>query len=101
MVVGTIDVKDAFFQYFADEVASWFGLGHEVAAKDWRVTWVWGDDLRRFDAVGLAEELEVVFEAMCIGWTWALYLCSGGIESCLSGAGLAVMKGRAPILVTW
>eukprot|EP00959_Pyramimonas_sp_CCMP1952_P243496 5089800-Pyramimonas_sp.AAC.1 len=36
-----------------------------------------------------------------MGWTWALYLCSEGIESCISDAGLAMMKDRSPVPATW
>ena len=78
LCAGTLDVKDSFFQYSVKEVASWFGLGERIRAQDWGIETIWDDDAQGMTVVKPDEELELVMEAMSMGWTWALYLCNEG-----------------------
>ena len=47
--------------------------------------------------VEAGEELELVMEAMSMGWTWALHFCNEGTVSCLEEAGgTAVLRDKEP-----
>lgn len=84
ITAGAVDVKDSFFQYSVKEVASWFGLGHFVTPEEWDLKPFYDENVGDFVTPQPVERLEVVMEAMSMGWTWALFLCHEGTTSCVT-----------------
>ena len=94
---GTSDVKDSFFQYKVKEVASWFGLGDRIRAADWDIREVWCDKEQRYVETEPGENLEIVMEAMSMGWTWARYFCNEGTTSCVAESNIgSLVRDKAP-----
>jgi hypothetical protein len=55
-------------------LAEYFALG-EVAAREFSVEKVWGDELGRVDPAQPEETLWACLGVLPMGWTWILYFC--------------------------
>ena len=68
-------VDNSFYQLLAPEVASCFAVRRKVRARGWGCQWIWGDTVQRCADLGHDEMVYPVFEALPMGWAWALRYC--------------------------
>ena len=78
---GTADVDDAFYQWKVPQLASWFGIDEQLNPLDFGVDTVWDDDVGNYTTVRDGELMYPVFEAMAMGWTWALHFCNESVAA--------------------
>ncbi len=99
----SIDLCDGFYQYTAEQVASWFGLDVVMTAADVCAEF-------ELDGVPVLDELsgvvtvysdltllEAAFAGLAMDWSWALYFCHDSLASSMMEAMREV--GLPPILV--
>ena len=83
---ATADVDDCFYQFRNLELASWFGIDELLRPWDFGVYTAYDDELGGFAPIGSDELLFPVFEAVPMGWTWALHLCNEAIAKLAEAA---------------
>ena len=80
------DVNDCFYQFCLPEASSWFGVRRLVDAYSWGARRIYDDDLREFRRVVPGEMLYPVFEAVPMGWAFALHFCHEAVARIASDA---------------
>ena len=97
------DVRDAFYQFHLPELGSWFCLD-QCRAGDVDVKEAWCDDRRDWFPVTPDTLVWVALDAMCMGWTWAMFFCQSAVsmwacESVPRGVkGLLVHRMPSPVI---
>ena len=75
-----IDLVDAFFQFSAEEVASWFCLDEVFSASELGVEEIFNEDTRCMEPVDPDTPLWACLSALCAGWSHALYFCHDALS---------------------
>ena len=78
------DVNDCFYQFSLREAGAWFGIRQSVDAASWGVTHVFDDALGRRRPVRPGEQLFPVFEAIPMGWSFALHFVHEAVANLVS-----------------
>ena len=94
---GDSDVDDSFYQFSIAELASWFCIDELLDPLAFGVQRVWDDDQRKFTPVVAGERMYPAFEAMAMGWTWALHFCYESVAK-LAEQGLEDGSGGTRLL---
>ena len=88
----SIDLCDGFYQFLAPEVASFFGLGETLTAREWCTALgidsvpVFDDDSGVWEYLCDDTKLEGVFTGLAMGWSWALYFCHDALSHAINVA---------------
>ena len=83
---ASVDLTDGFNQFWVPSVADWFCLDYQVRAGDFGVTSTWCPTAGGQVEVGPDEMLFPAFEALPMGWSWALWMCHGAVASAMRRA---------------
>eukprot|EP00435_Cladocopium_sp_Y103_P021954 s1233_g5.t1 len=91
-----MDVADCFYQFSLPQCAKWFGINDPRPVREWRSAGisferVFDEDLDQWVDVSAESTVYPVFNAMPMGWTWALFFANEtvshiakmGASSCL------------------
>lgn len=99
------DVCDCFYNYYSEQLASWFGidmlesLGSWVAAG-WKETPLFDDELQDFCALERSTPVYPVFRGLCMGWSWSLFFANESVAFITSGSiprPLQEIRDKAPL----
>lgn len=91
---GSVDLKDGFYQFAVESVASWLALGETIVASEHDVRSVYSDRSGLHKRLEPSERLHVVFAGLPMGWSWALAMCQSALEECCRRAQARVGLGR-------
>ena len=84
------DVNDCFYNFFSEELASWFGIRFPLTVGQW-VKAGWKPTDIYDDSTGLFfkpnDDLVVfpVFRGLCMGWSWSLHFANEAVCHIVSG----------------
>ena len=84
------DVNDCFYNYYSEELASWFGIDRPDTVAFWRGSGVsldsiFDDDAQCFRSVHSDEVVYPVFRGLCMGWAWSLYFANESVNFIVNG----------------
>ena len=84
------DVADGFYNYLNPKLASWFGLDCPLTAKEWKdLGWrggkIFSDEPQCYFTPDDLQILHPVFEGVCMGWSWALFLANEAVAFAVAG----------------
>ena len=100
--VGESDVRDAFYQFATPELGSWFAIDERFEAGTFGITRAWSDQASDYVEVADSTRVYLGFDAMCMGWSWALHFCQSAVSSaaehCAGPEQMLVDKKVAPLL---
>ena len=100
--VGESDVRDAFYQFATPELGSWFAIDERFEAGTFGITRAWSDQAGDYVEVSDSTRVYLGFDAMCMGWSWALHFCQSAVSSaaehCAGPEQILVDKKLAPLL---
>ena len=89
LAASDADLRDGFYQMEVHRIASWFGIEERFLAKDRCVSECWcDDDQQRVRLLKPDEPVFVVAEALCMGWSWALFFCNEVVAECAAEASM-------------
>lgn len=84
------DVNDCFYNYYMEELASWFGIDRPGTIEFWRSqgwqhTDIFDDASQQF--FNPKDDLMVypVFRGLCMGWSWSLYFANESVNYIANG----------------
>ena len=69
------DVRDASYQFAIPEIGSWFCIDERFLAGEPGMMRAWCDQARDCILVSKSMRLYLGYDAMCVGWSWALHFC--------------------------
>ena len=78
---GESDVRDAFYQFSIPEMGSWFIIDERFRAGELGLTRAWCDTVNDIVDVSPSTWIYLDFNAMCMGWSWALHFCQSSVSS--------------------
>ena len=85
------------------ELGSWFCIDERFRAGELGITRAWDDTVGGYVDISESTYLYLGFDAMCMGWSWALHFCQSAVSSAAAECGgeeqLLVDKRVAPALV--
>ena len=100
---GEADVRDAFYQFAVPELGSWFCIDERFRAGELGITRAWCDAACGYVPVTESTHIYLAFDAMCMGWSWALHFCQSAVTSAAAECGgekqILVDKRLAPELL--
>ena len=72
------DVADCFYNFLNRDLADYFAFNDPITVSDLRAHGIqidstWNSELQAHVAVSPSTVVYPVMEAMCMGWSWALY----------------------------
>lgn len=78
------DFSDCFYDNVNPQLGSWFGVDLKRSAKEWvdlglERRPVSSDESHSFYVPEDHVQLHPVFEGLCTGWSWALFLANGAV----------------------
>jgi hypothetical protein len=99
------DVNDCFYNYFSEELASWFGIDRPGTVAFWREqgwdkTQIFDDETSSMVHVSDDEVIYPVFRGLCMGWGWSLYFANESVNHIVSGfieRPLQEIRDKAPL----
>lgn len=98
------DVSDCFYNYVNPQFGSWFGINVKLTARDWiKLGWerrpIFSDEQQCYFTPSDDITLYPVFEGLCMGWSWALFLANEAVAHAVAGRverPLAEVRDRFP-----
>ena len=78
------DVGDCFYNYSIPELASWFGLNDRTKVSDliadgFDLNEIYDEDIGGMTPLDPQEYVYPVMEAVCMGWSWALFFANEAV----------------------
>ena len=74
-MVASLDLRDGFYQFQDDRLASWFGCEWPMRAWEVDITEIYDEVVGGMVDVGPDEWVYFVFTGLPMGWSWALFFC--------------------------
>ena len=96
---STIDLVDSFYQFSVKQFASWFGCRWGRKARDWGVSEVWSEEEVCMIPVEPDQVLYFCFEALPMGWSWAMYFCQDVVAGAVSRVGRSLAGDRFALVL--
>ena len=98
------DVADCFYNYINPRLASWFGVDLPLKTSEWEeLGWkrssIFSDETQSFFVPEDNTVLYPVFQGLCMGWSWALFLANEAVAFAVAGRverPLAEVRDRLP-----
>ena len=100
------DVGDCFYNFSIPELGSWFGLDDPMDTSELQQagllpSFIWDDSVEGLTPVREGEVLYPVVEALCMGWSWALFFANEAVAWRVSrtgpGDGSDALRERQPV----
>ena len=98
------DVNDCFYNYYTEELASWFGIDRPGTvgfweAHGWNKTNLFSDESQTFFTPASTLRVFPVFRGLCMGWAWSLYFANESVNYIANGMierPLRELRDKAP-----
>ncbi|CAK0806818.1 unnamed protein product, partial [Prorocentrum cordatum] len=104
LVAGSVDLQDGFYQFRHPAWGSWMCFDIEVSAGELGVTQLYDEDLGRYIDISPDSRVWPCFEALPMGWSWALWICQEVLIDTMSAVfgekdSWCLDKGKPPSLL--
>ena len=87
LVAGSVDLCDGLYQSRCKRMGSWFGINFPgCTANGLGISTVYDEATGKDEAIGPDEFVWPCFEALPMGWSWALWVCHETPVDCMAVA---------------
>jgi hypothetical protein len=98
-------VNDCFYNYYMEELASWFGIDRPGSVDFWvKAGWkkceIFDDLTQQFFHPAYDLMVYPVFRGLCMGWSWSLYFANESVNYIVNGMverPLQEIRDKAPL----